>query len=183
MTDYRDVLGASLERMEQLERDLDTERRGMPARDRLALRLENELLEIEREWRGKQEALAVVEERRRRRLQVVSAVLFLVLALSGIALLFRSDLAAGMVCFVAAVAGWILSGLQESRHARLMRLYEEDRLRVERVLRSVRSRMGGVRVAAEAEEPSAPALPARIAEEEPVDDPAAHGGSSERGAR
>jgi hypothetical protein len=167
MTEYRDVLGASLERMEQLERDLDATRRGQPQRDALALRLENELLEIEREWRDKQARLASVEDRRRRRLKLASSALFLVLSLSGIALLFRADLVAGMVCFVASVVGWILSGLQESRHGRLMRLYEEDRLRVERVLRSVRARMGGVRVAAEAEL-EAPA-PVRIGELAPVE--------------
>jgi|SRR5579859_2507427 len=188
MTEYRDVLFASLERMEQLERDLEASRRGLPARDALALRLENELLELEREWRGKQEKLAVVEERRRRRLKIASSALFLVLSLSGIALLFRSDLVPGMVCFVASVVGWILSGLQESRHVRLMRLYEEDRLRIERVLRSVRARMGGVRVAAEAgaaqlEAPPPAVVVARVAEAEPLDDPLADDADPHRGAR
>jgi hypothetical protein len=143
MADYRDVLGASLERLEHLERDLVAARRGEAPSDALALRLENELLQLDREWRSKQEQLGALEERRRRRLKLASSLLFLLLALAGIAMLFLGTTVPGFVCFAASIAGWILAGLQESRHARLMRLYEEDRRRVDRTLQVVRMTMRG----------------------------------------
>jgi hypothetical protein len=129
--------------MEQLERDLVRARRPQAGAGELALRLENELLQLDREWREKQEGLATMEERRRRRLKAASSLLFLVLALAGIAMLFVGTTVAGFVSFAASIVGWILAGLQEGRHARLMRLYEADRRRVDRMLGIVRASMAG----------------------------------------
>ncbi len=144
MTEYRDVLGASLERLESLERDLVQARRGDGTERALALALENELLSLDREWRAKQEQLAAAADRRATRLKVASALLFLLLALSGIGLLFLGTTLAGFVCFVASIAGWILAGLRESGDARLMRLYEHDRRRVDRMLGVVRASVRGM---------------------------------------
>jgi hypothetical protein len=182
MTDYRDVLGASLERLEHLERDLVAARRGDATSDALALRLENELLQLDREWRSKAEHLGALEERRRRRLKLASSLLFLLLALAGIAMLFLGTTVPGFVCFAASIAGWILAGLQESRHARLMRLYEEDRRRVDRTLQVVRATMRGVatrtRIATENRDEDADAAVASVAEESD-----AEGERRERSAR
>jgi hypothetical protein len=153
MADYRDAFRASLERVDQLQRDLV---RAHSGDDVLALKLENELLRLDREWRDKQGELAHVEGRRQKVLKIVSSILFLVLALTGIALLSMGMTIVGMVCFAASVAGWVLAGLQDSRHARLIRLYQDDRERVDHTLNGVRVAIGDIRSRVAPAEPNEP---------------------------
>jgi hypothetical protein len=160
MADYRDAFRASLERVDRLQHDLMHARGG---EDVAALRIENELLHLDREWRDKQESLAFVQKRRQKLAKIASAILFLVLALAGIALLAMGMTAIGVVCFVASVAGWVIAGVQESRFIQLMRVYEEDRRRIDRTL-------SGLRVALETRVAEDPA-PETVTEAEPEPEP------------
>jgi hypothetical protein len=135
MADYRDSFRASIERADKLQQELVHARSGDQV---LALRMENELLRLDREWRDKQEDLAFRNRRRQKISQAASAILFLVLAVTGITLLSMGTTLLGIVCFAASVTGWVLAGLQETRYIRLMQLYEEDRHRVDHMLEGVR---------------------------------------------
>lgn len=154
MPEYRDPLGASLERVANLESELAATRSTAPSgatavrvtSDLESLALENELLQLNVEWRSKQERFTVLDERRRTRIHIVGAVLFLFMAIAGIGLLFRGDAVPGMLFFVASAVGWIMAGLQRSRYSQARSLYEEDRRRVEIALVKVRRAMVRARV-------------------------------------
>ncbi len=149
MPEYRDPLAASLERIAQLEEERAraaslARARALPDPD--ALSFENELLQLDIEWRSKQERFAAKDERRRARIRVANAILFLFMAVCGILLLFRGDELPGMLFFVASAIGWVIAGLQHSRYAHARRVYDDDRRRVEHTLARVRRAMHLVRV-------------------------------------
>jgi hypothetical protein len=176
MPDYRDPLAASLERIAQLEEERAKQAslarvRATPETE--ALSFENELLQLDIEWRSKQERFAAKDERRRARIRVANALLFLFMAVCGILLLFRGDMLPGMLFFAASAVGWIIAGLQHSRYAHARRVYDDDRKRVEHTLARVRRAMNLVRVEQEERR--------RIAEDELLEEEAAE--EADRAAR
>ena len=142
MSEYRDPLGALLERISQLEKQLAEARQ--PAGE--ALRVEDELLGIEAAWRERREKLRGREERRRRRVRIASTILFFLMCAGSIAAMAAGQVPFGLFFFVASVTGWALAGLQNGRSAVLLEAYEEDRLRVERALAQLRRALPRVRI-------------------------------------
>jgi hypothetical protein len=149
MPEYRDTLTASLERIAQLEDERARQAalaRGKELPDAEALSWENELLQLDVEWRSKQERFAAKDERRRARIRVANALLFLFMAVCGILLLFRGEELPGMLFFLGSAVGWVIAGLQQSRYVHAQRVYDDDRRRVEHTLARVRRAMQRVRV-------------------------------------